>query len=95
MPKYKAILRIPTQEPYAYIELVVEGTPEMILEAYNEFTRLVKPVLGLTERDFQPILDRYLQDNIMTSAEYESLGTEQKSLVQTLKRAFKRLKAKQ
>lgn len=35
---FKATLRIPTKEPYAYIEPVVEGTVEEIINAYLEFT---------------------------------------------------------
>ncbi len=36
--KYKATLRIPAKEPYAYIEVQVEGTPKEIISAYLNFT---------------------------------------------------------
>ena len=39
---YKAQLRIPTAEQYAYMEVTVEGTAEEIIEAYHEITKKYK-----------------------------------------------------
>lgn len=94
----KAQLRIPTKEPYAYIEATVEGTPESILEVYNDFTALLKdPVAlqGLSVKDWQTTLDRYLSENVMDSNAYKAMSAEQQKFCQELKRAFARLKAKE
>ena len=93
MKEYKAQLRIPT-EMYAYIEVSVEGTAESIVEAYQDFTRLVKPKEGLSEKDFSAHLDRMLLGSDNHVEEYQMMSDKQKEIVQTLKRSLKRLKAR-
>ena len=44
---------------------------------------------------FNNLLDEYLTTGKMLSDEYEQLNDEQKFIIQTLKRAFARLKLKQ
>jgi len=54
-------------------------------------TTLIKmPPLG-----FNKVLDRYLIENLISSEEYELLDDSQKFVIQTLKKAFKRIKSKQ
>lgn len=40
--KFKAVLRIPTQRQYAYIEIIVEGTPDEIVADYLKITSAYK-----------------------------------------------------
>jgi len=58
---YKAQLRIPTNEQYAYIEPTVEGTPEEIVDAYYTFTDAVKNKEGLPRNEFNEIFDLVVQ----------------------------------
>lgn len=92
---YKATLRIPAKEPYAYIEVQVDGEPETIVEGYNYFTKLINnPTVqagGLDRLDFNKALDQYLLDKSMDSDAYEKMSDSQKAVVQELKKAFKRI----
>jgi len=45
--------------------------------------------------EFNKVLDRYLIENLISSEEYELLDDSQKFVIQTLKKAFKRIKSKQ
>ncbi len=93
MKQYNATLRIPT-EMYAFIEIKHEGTPEDIVEAYREFTKLVKPVVGLPTKEFNQALDRYLTDGDMEAEVYVSMSDAQKAVIQEIKKSVKRIKAK-
>ncbi|MFA5937606.1 MAG: hypothetical protein WC822_07050 [Candidatus Paceibacterota bacterium] len=90
---YKAQLRIPTNEQYAYIEITVEGTPEFIVDAYNEFTGMLKPKEGLTQAEFNKALDRYLKDGTGEVEVYVKMSPKQQHVFQEIKRSLKRIKA--
>lgn len=90
MKTFKAQLRIPT-EMYAYIEVEVEGTAEQIVEAYYEFTKLVKPQEGLPTKEWQAALDRYLNDGSGETEVYMAMSPTQKAVMQELKKAFNRI----
>ena len=92
--KYKAHLRIPT-EMYAYIEVEVEDTPEMIHAAYLQFTDLVRPKTGLGDKEYNKVIDSYLLGNSMHSEEYGAMSDKQKETVQVIKRALARIEAHQ
>lgn len=95
----KSLIRIPTTQ-YGYLEIEFEGTQHEIINKHNELIELysasLKPKIepqGIPELEFNKLLDKYLETAKMQSSEYESLGTEQKNIIQTLKRAFKRAEA--
>lgn len=91
---YRATLRIPTAEQYAYIEITVEDTPESILDAYRDFTRKVKGSEGLQEKDFSKFIDQYLLGQSNHVEEYQKMSDEQKRTVQIIKRSLARLKSR-
>lgn len=87
---YKARLRIPT-ETYAFIEVDVEGTPDEIVSANFEFTKLTKPNEGLPHKEWNQALDRYLTSNDGETETYLAMSAKQKDMIQELKKAFKRI----
>lgn len=89
----KVTIRIPTEQ-YAFIEIQEEvGTKSEAIELYRDVNReLEQRTNGLKEIEFNRIIDKYLTINTMTADEYESLNDSQKNIIQTLKRAFKRIK---
>ena len=89
--KYKSKLRIPTSDQYAYIEVDFEGTPEDTISAYYEFTKLVKPAEGLSAKDFNQALDRYLTEPTGDTDTYLKMSKFQKDVIQEVKKAFKRI----
>jgi len=56
MKTYKATLRIPTKQMYAYIEIVVEGNAEDIARQYLEITDTYKKLQF--DHDQQEKLDK-------------------------------------
>ena len=48
----------------------------------------------MEDREFNNLLDKYLSTGKMTPDEYEQLNDEQKFIIQTIKRAFARIKSK-
>lgn len=94
MEQYKAQLRIPTQEQFAFIEVSCEGTPEFIVESYHTFTHLVKPQIGLPTKEFNGALDRYLNDGTGDVEVYMAMSPAQKEVFQCIKRSFKRIESK-
>jgi hypothetical protein len=61
---YKTKIRIPT-DMYAYIEVDYEGTVEEVAGVYNEFVKSLKPQVGLSAKDWNVALDRYLKTNVL------------------------------
>lgn len=90
--KYKAELRIPTDQ-YAYINVDIEGEPDEIVQAYREFSDLVRPKLGLETKDFNRALDEYLTTNKFKNPEetYFKMNPEQQKIIQEIKKSVKRL----
>lgn len=91
----KATLRIPT-EMYAYIEVEIEkDTAEEVIEEYNRITRLYKGGVGLTDKQFNAVLDEYLSTgSIRNGSEYE-FNAEQNCVIQAVKRSIKRLASRE
>lgn len=52
--KFKATLRIPTREQYAYIEVEIEGTMQEIARAYLYGTMVYKQSADTWEKDKPP-----------------------------------------
>ena len=94
--KYKTKIRIPTADPYAYVEIDYEGEPDEVVEVYREFTNLINPKdrEGLDLKEFNTALDGYLTTNTMKVEVYESMSRKQKDVIQEYKRAIKRIKYK-
>lgn len=91
----KATLRIPT-EMYAYIEVEIEKeTAEEVIDEYNRITRLYKGGAGLTDKQFNAVLDEYLgTGTICNGSEYE-FNAEQNMVIQAVKRSIKRLASRE
>lgn len=90
--KYNCQIRVPTKEPYAYIELNVEDTVENIKGIYDEFT--AKFTGSTNHSKFYQYLTTLVDSNLKTwgdSNYYESLTDEQKMVAQSLKRYVKRI----
>lgn len=47
---------------------------------------------GLSNKEWNKVLDKYLLTQTMFSSDYQDLNDEQRLVIQTLKRAFKRFK---
>lgn len=95
MSIFKAQLRIPTEEQYAYIEVSVEDTPENIVSAYREFTNLIKPKPGLPKEKWNKVLDGYLRHGGMTSDDGAELGKAQEWMIHELDKSMARIGAKE
>lgn len=94
MSSLKATIRIPTEQ-YAYIEVAFEGSPEEIVAKHNELYKLYNnPNKGLPTKDWNRVIDRYLDTCNLSEGEYNSMSDEQKAVIQELKKAFKRADAK-
>lgn len=87
------ILRIPTADPYAYIEVQFEGTPDEAFVEYQRLTTIVKGGTGLEPREFNRVLDQYLWgDGHMQAHEYEEMNLDQQTIIQVIKRSRARNK---
>ena len=88
--KFKAELTIPTEQ-YGNIRPTVEGTPEEIVQAYRDFSALTKPREGLSSKEFNQALDRYLSEGTGDAEVYIAMSQEQQGVIQEIKKAFKRI----
>lgn len=88
----KATFRIPTKE-YAYIELneVEVESAEDAHSKYQELEKIVSGQVGLSSKDWNEALDKYLSTNALTSDEYALMSVEQKRIIQEIKKSVKRL----
>jgi hypothetical protein len=88
----KITVRVPCSEPYAYLEAEVNGTVGDAVAKYNE----IKETLDKSKNQeaFYSLL-RTIVDSDMTkwgvSDDYASLTQQQKDVVQSVKRFYKRL----
>ncbi len=92
----KVILRLPTTDQYAYLETEIEVMSiEDGLAEYHRAMRLIKGGTGLDEKEYNAFIDNQLMGNDKNHIDqYEKMTTEQKAVVQVLKRALKRIKSK-
>lgn len=92
----KATLRVPTADPYAYIELEQQvESAEAAVEAYNEVTQLVKGGNGLPEKEWRNFLDNMLLGESNLVDTYEQTNQEQRKIINEVKKALKRLEARE
>ena len=92
---YKASLRIPTEEQYAYLEIHHEGTIQELLEAYNEATRAVKVGIGLEVKEWNGVLDKYRSGKGIEADMWERCNKAQAWLLHELDKSDSRLKGKE
>lgn len=90
------ILRIPTSQQYAYIEVEFEGTSEEALDLYDELTRKVKNGAGIDKKLFNELFDEYvITGTAKNGAEvWEQMSEFQQSVFRELKKSFTRIKSK-
>lgn len=93
----KATLRVPLDQ-YAFIEFRYDDKfiqPADLIAKYREAMREFKGGPGLTEREFQAFIDRQLCGDPNQADEYARTSNEQKNVIQIIKRALKRIEARQ
>lgn len=84
-------LHIPTEQ-YGFIEVEVETIEEAVdmnLAVKNAF----KPKVGLSQKEFNKALDRYLTDGTGDTETYLAMNNDQKRVIQEVKKAYKRIGA--
>lgn len=82
-------IHIPTTQ-YGFIEAEVENAIQAH-ELHCEITEQFKEGCGLSDKQFNKVLDRYLTDGTGETQDYLDMNTEQKWLIQHIKRAYKRI----
>jgi hypothetical protein len=104
MSKVKATLRIPTKDPYAFIELQVEEEPELIVTAYKAMYDSVNKPNEISENAFYDKLVGIMNNDLslvkrdddevvcyLTTDELPKLSKGQDDVIQAIKRFKKRL----
>ena len=91
----KVKYHIPTEQ-YGFVEIVKDWNGSE-LDALNQYTEIRHSEIvgeGLENKDFNRIIDKMLtkSNTEITSEAYELMNVEQQMIIQTLKRAFKRIK---
>ena len=93
MDKIKFKIHIPTEQ-FGFIESEVEGSVEGAIMHYRDMHKQWHGGEGLSEDEFRTVLDQYLLTTKMESGDYEQMNKHQMFVIQTLKKAFKRIKNK-
>lgn len=95
----KITLRIPTKDPYAFLEVEFEGEEaeldaDQVVEVYEEYTRALNPKVGvgLEAKDFNHALDEYLETGALLGEKYLAMNQEQQNILQCIKRSRARTK---
>jgi hypothetical protein len=89
------ISHIPTEQ-YGFIELHHDRThPEDIHREYMEYSEAFKVKEGLSTKEFNTALDRYLLDHTGETETYLAMSPEQQRVFQEIKKALKRIKSKE
>lgn len=90
----KITLHIPT-ESFGFIEIEPDSvSPEAVSEIYAEYSKAFKPQEGLSDKDFNAFLDKYLNENTGNLETYNAMSDQQKSIIQAIKRSVKRIEAR-
>lgn len=93
--------RIPSKDPYGYVEFEQENiteTPEEVRSVIDQLEEMMSyhkgetAGPGLPDKEFNTFLDNYLKNNTGELEVFNRMNEEQKKMIQTLKKAFKRLK---
>lgn len=98
----KIEIRVPTSDPYAFIDLELgpgeELTDDMIERASSDYIRAKSAILGnsgLPEKEFNSFIDRQLLGEANHMDEYQKMTLSQQGICQAIKKALKRIEAKQ
>jgi len=86
----KATIRVPTVQ-YGFIEYFADAEPEEIAEMSKHLNSLQEEKVGLSAKDFNKFLDRYLTDATGELETFNEMSEEQKGVIQEIKKAYKRL----
>lgn len=92
--------RIPSKKPYGFVEIQDDGSLELSdmmlqierLEKLMDLPVDVSP--GLSIKEWNAWIDRYMTDGKGSSELYDQMSDEQKGIIQAIKLSMKRLKAK-
>lgn len=93
----KYILRIPMTDQYSYTEIICD-TKEEYEEAkidYSAYKSLNNNGEGLSEKEWRDTLDRYLQENKMLGEMWAKMNSEEKTIINEIKKSLKRCELKQ
>lgn len=95
----KIIYRIPTKDPYAYIEVEHESVglePEIYRKNYDELSAVFRDGDGITRQEMNEVVDSMLRGESVNGGVqlWEKMSAEQKEICQTIKRATKRINGK-
>lgn len=91
---YKAVIRVPTPEQYAFLEIHHEGTMEALHEAYTAATAMFKHGEGLQDVLFDQFIQNQISGLPNKLEDYNKMSLEQQRYVQINKRAIKRINYK-
>ena len=82
-------LRIPTKDPYAYLEVQFDGGAEEAVAEYHRVTALVAGKPGMEPKEFNAVLDAYLTNNKIQGdpGMFEIMSQEQIGIMQAIKRS--------
>ena len=89
--KYK--LHYPVEQ-FGFIETEVEGEHADAVAEYRSLRREALGGEGLPDKEFRPVLDKYLTHGTMESSDYERMNAQQKEFIQVIKRSFNRIKSR-
>lgn len=90
----KARLHFPTEQ-YGFSEVDVEvESPLHSLNVYDETKRLYQNT-GLPDKEYNGFIERQLTSEANHIEDYEKMSPDQQRTVQVIKRALKRLEAKE
>ncbi|HEY6021402.1 MAG TPA: hypothetical protein VIY48_16300 [Candidatus Paceibacterota bacterium] len=97
----KTTLRLPTKDPFAFIEVELEGDlqPEEIVERYGSlhgaYWNRTKAGTGLDKKTFDAMLDDYIWNGGSWKEEqFSKLNEEQQTIVQAIKRSKNRVQGR-
>lgn len=95
MTEKKVTLHIPVEQ-YGFVAIESDGmSAEETAVVYEEYAQAFRPKAGLSDKLFNEFIDRQLSGEVGNHIEqYEAMNAIQKGIVQCLKRALKRLEAR-
>lgn len=93
----KITYRIPTSEPYAYVEVeqdLEKLDPVLITANYRDLTDAFTLKEGIGDKDFDQFIENQVSGKTNQLEVYNQMSDQQKWMVQVNKRAIKRVLAK-
>ena len=89
-------LRVPTQEPYAYLETDFEGSAEDAVTLYREITQMIQYGDGMEEKQFNEIIDLMIgrEPIQLDPGELDKMNKAQRYLFDGVRKSIGRIKYK-